>query len=403
MAGCASGPTRWPDSSSYGSSRPCMQGPLPAMVTIRSARSAGVRERKRRERAVTVSSPPCHGDGHGVRGQGRSLEDIALDEQVRTRSVVVGDQGSCDRLAGGAHRRSRPESSPSARRRHASKPTAAQGRLERGSMIGSRAGRALTAPVIAFACVLLGFTTAPVADAAVCATHFIGLHGVGEGTESATIVVTIKAAGAADGDNNPPVEYEALDYPTLTIQEFLSQQFLGSPSVTPIVVGATILNQRIKELQAREAATGCRSKFLLVGYSEGAWVIDFYANGATGKGLLPRMSSPPSCCMATRSGMTAVVAGGWPGASARASTHIYRSPSRTRCRRGAGTGMRCAGRASRQAIASGRRRCVLAHLPALRLRAGHHGHRGAVPRLSRLSGEAVPVFSSPRAGQRSPG
>jgi hypothetical protein len=65
-------------------------------------------------------------------------------------------------------------------------------------MIGSRAGRALTAPVIAFACVLLGFTTAPVADAAVCATHFIGLHGVGEGTESATIVETIKATRAAN-------------------------------------------------------------------------------------------------------------------------------------------------------------------------------------------------------------
>jgi len=142
------------------------------------------------------------------------------------------------------------------------------------------------AVVVAFACAILGVTAAPNAGAVVCATHFIGLHGVGEDTSSYTIVETIKATGSAIGTAGPPVEYEALDFPTLPAGEFVNQQFLGDPQVAPIVVGAGILRQRIADLQARDAAAGCPSKFLLAGYSEGAWIIDYYAHTSRGAGLL---------------------------------------------------------------------------------------------------------------------
>ncbi len=142
------------------------------------------------------------------------------------------------------------------------------------------------AAAVAFACTVLGVTAAPSAGAAVCAAHFIGLHGVDEDTSSYTIVETIKATGSAVGPTGPPVEYEALDFPRLPAGEFLSQQFLGDPQVSPIVVGAGILRQRIADLQARDAAAGCPSKFLLAGFSEGAWVIDYYAHTSRGADLL---------------------------------------------------------------------------------------------------------------------
>jgi hypothetical protein len=144
----------------------------------------------------------------------------------------------------------------------------------------------LTLGVVAFTFAALGLTAAPAA-AASCPTHFIGLHGVGEGTDSPTIVETENAiARYATGKS---LTYESLNYPTLDIDQFTSQEFFQDPAVSPIVVGASLLTRRIADRQAEDGRNGCgTSKFLLAGYSEGAWVTDFYGGSSTGTDLIHR-------------------------------------------------------------------------------------------------------------------
>ncbi|MGW0809817.1 cutinase family protein [Nonomuraea sp. NPDC002799] len=124
----------------------------------------------------------------------------------------------------------------------------------------------------------------PAGKKARCAVKVIGVHGMGEGPDdhgygfdSKSVLDTLSRVRKLASDHRrPAVETVMLRYPTTTPQSLFSGR--GGPlqpmrkMAAAVKVGVTRLEDEIEKWQRYCSTT----KFGLVGYSEGAWVIDAY-------------------------------------------------------------------------------------------------------------------------------
>ncbi|MFE9967509.1 cutinase family protein [Streptomyces sp. NPDC005525] len=105
----------------------------------------------------------------------------------------------------------------------------------------------------------------PAAD---CPLTFIGAHGLNEDWKSTTISNTWKSFNPARRGDAP----HSLHYPKMKVSQFFNSEVVGAQAVSATTVGAGFLNKEISAVRA-----SCSSaRFVLAGYSEGAWVIDRY-------------------------------------------------------------------------------------------------------------------------------
>ncbi|WP_329543960.1 PE-PPE domain-containing protein [Streptomyces sp. NBC_01356] len=101
---------------------------------------------------------------------------------------------------------------------------------------------------------------------------FIGAHGLNEDWKSTTIEKTWKSFYSAPRRNAPNPKMTSLLYPKMTVSQFFRNEVVGSQAVSATTVGVGFLNKEIKSAQANCSST----RFVLAGYSEGAWIIDRY-------------------------------------------------------------------------------------------------------------------------------
>jgi hypothetical protein len=105
-----------------------------------------------------------------------------------------------------------------------------------------------------------------------CPVVFIGAHGLNEDWKSRTIEKTWKSFNAAPRRNASNLKMVSLRYPKMTVSQFFRNEVVGSQAVSATAVGVGFLNKEI-----RTARVSCSStRFVLAGYSEGAWIIDRY-------------------------------------------------------------------------------------------------------------------------------
>lgn len=139
--------------------------------------------------------------------------------------------------------------------------------------------RAVVATVLGIA--LIGFP-APAIAAPACPDYFIGLHGLGEGRESKTINETWETLSSAAKLRGHVVVKDSLDFPKLDPTQFLTQTFLGNAESAPIVTTAQTLLNEINQVRLTCATT----RFVVAGYSEGAWAVDYFRLHEAGMGLM---------------------------------------------------------------------------------------------------------------------
>jgi hypothetical protein len=122
--------------------------------------------------------------------------------------------------------------------------------------------------------------TSPVVAATPCRAHFLGLHGLGEDQTSKTITTTLDAVRSWAADHHHPgeVDGESLRTPTHTVLDLANPANLVTVVHGQISESLTVLDLKIEELKATDTASHCTggSRFVLAGYSEGAWIVDQY-------------------------------------------------------------------------------------------------------------------------------
>ncbi|MGW1680578.1 cutinase family protein [Saccharopolyspora sp. NPDC002376] len=112
-------------------------------------------------------------------------------------------------------------------------------------------------------------SVAPAAQAAGCPFTFIGLHGLNEDSSSSTIQTAWTQFNSLAEKKGLKSTAVFLKHPKLTFPEFFSQ-IIDARSRDPISRATDDLNNA-----AIAAANACRpARLVLVGYSEGAWIID---------------------------------------------------------------------------------------------------------------------------------
>ncbi|MFF6783757.1 cutinase family protein [Streptomyces sp. NPDC012510] len=101
---------------------------------------------------------------------------------------------------------------------------------------------------------------------------FIGAHGLNEDWQSTTIDKTWQSFNSAPRSNGPSLKMISLRYPKMTVSQFFRNEVVGSEAVSATTVGVGFLNKEIRNARASCPST----RFVLAGYSEGAWIIDRY-------------------------------------------------------------------------------------------------------------------------------
>ncbi|PJJ05249.1 Cutinase [Streptomyces sp. 2333.5] len=113
----------------------------------------------------------------------------------------------------------------------------------------------------------------PAAAATTCPVHFLGLHGLNESSDLRSDPInetwkTFESAVAAKAAR--PIR-DLIFFPKVTTQEFLGKTFKSRTGVEPDVNAGVSAVQRAMDRAVRQCPS---TKFVLAGYSLGAWVVD---------------------------------------------------------------------------------------------------------------------------------
>ncbi|MEU5239704.1 cutinase family protein [Streptomyces lydicus] len=113
----------------------------------------------------------------------------------------------------------------------------------------------------------------PAATATTCPVHFLGLHGLNEESDLRSLPInetwkTFESAVAAKSVR--PIR-NLISFPKVTTQEFLAKTWKSRAGVEPDVNAGISAIQRTMDRAVRQCPS---TKFVLAGYSLGAWVVD---------------------------------------------------------------------------------------------------------------------------------
>lgn len=113
----------------------------------------------------------------------------------------------------------------------------------------------------------------PAAAATTCPVHFLGLHGLNEESDlrSLPINATWETFESAVAAKTARSIRDLIFFPKVTTQEFLAKTATNRTGVEPDVNAGVSAVQRAMDRAVRQCSS---TKFVLVGYSLGAWVVD---------------------------------------------------------------------------------------------------------------------------------
>ncbi|MFF9214289.1 MULTISPECIES: cutinase family protein [unclassified Streptomyces] len=121
--------------------------------------------------------------------------------------------------------------------------------------------------------IFVGLRPAPAAAATSCPAHFLGLHGLNEETDLRSPPInatwaTFESAVAAKAAR--PIR-DLISFPKVTTPEFLGKTVKSRTGVEPDVNAGVSAVQHAMDRAVRQCPS---TKFVLAGYSLGAWVVD---------------------------------------------------------------------------------------------------------------------------------
>lgn len=132
---------------------------------------------------------------------------------------------------------------------------------------------ALAAVMAVLAGLAVSVPSTPAAAATTCPVHFLGLHGLNERSDlhSPSVNATWKTFESEVGAKAARPRRDIIHFPLVTTQEFLARTTWSRNGMEPDVNKGV---QAVQRTMDRAISTCPTTKFVLTGYSLGAWVVD---------------------------------------------------------------------------------------------------------------------------------
>ncbi|MFD5858753.1 cutinase family protein [Streptomyces chartreusis] len=132
---------------------------------------------------------------------------------------------------------------------------------------------ALAAVMAVLAGLVVSVPSTPAAAATTCPVHFLGLHGLNERSDlhSPSVNATWKTFESEVGAKAARPRRDIIHFPLVTTQEFLARTTWSRNDMEPDVNAGVRAVQRTMDRAISRCST---TKFVLTGYSLGAWVVD---------------------------------------------------------------------------------------------------------------------------------
>ncbi|MFH8394269.1 cutinase family protein [Streptomyces sp. NPDC018036] len=134
-------------------------------------------------------------------------------------------------------------------------------------------GIVLAVVLVVLGTVSVSLASPSTAEASACPVHFVGLHGLNERSDlrSPSINATWKTFESAVAAKGARPERDSVTFPEVTTREFVDGTLKSRPGAEPDVNAGVLALEETMDRVAKKCPT---TKFVLAGYSLGAWVVD---------------------------------------------------------------------------------------------------------------------------------